>query len=143
MLQYSEEYKEIGERLLKSLPEFQTVREAGPKIAFLVSDEEKKKNRRIIFGDCNLVSQRYKWCCPYDFFIVIYELNVMGYGFDEKQKETLIRHELHHIGVNLEGNETKYYIVPHDIEEFWQIINDCGLRWCEMNGERREPEQSG
>ncbi len=143
MLQYSEEYKEIGERLLKDLPEFQTVREAEPKIAFLVSDEEKKKNRQIIFGDCNLVSQRYKWCCPYDFFIVIYELNVTGYGFDEKQKETLIRHELHHIGVDLDGNETKYYIVPHDVEEFWHIINDCGLRRCEMNGKGREPEQSG
>ena len=143
MLYHSDEYREIAERLIRALPEFRTIREAEPKIAYLASDEEKKKNRKIIFGDCNLVSSRYKWCCPYDFFIVIYEPNVIAYGLDEKQKETLIRHELNHIGIDFEGNENRYYIVPHDIEEFWHIIDDCGLRWCEMNGERREPEQSG
>ena len=53
----------------------------------------------------------------------------------------LIRHELHHVGIDFEGNENKYYIVPHDVEEFWEIINDNGLRWCKMDAERREPEQ--
>lgn len=24
-------------------------------------------------------------------------------------------------------------IVPHDVEEFWDIIDDVGLRWCEMD----------
>lgn len=141
MLQHSKEYRQIANRLIKTLPEFRDIREAKPKIAYLVSDEEKKQNRKIILGDCNLVSNRYKWCCPYDFFIVIYEPNIEVYGFGDKQKETLMRHELHHVGIDFEGVENKYYIVPHDIEEFWHIIDDCGLRWCELNAERREPEQ--
>ena len=141
MLQHSEEYRHIANRLIETLPEFRDIREAKPKIAYLVSDEEKKQNRKIIFGDCNLVSSRYKWCCPYDFFIVVYEPNIEAYGFGDKQKETLMRHELHHVGIDFEGVENKYYIVPHDVEEFWHIIDDCGLRWCEMDAERREPEQ--
>jgi len=84
------------------------------------------------------VSKRYKWCCEYDFFIVVYEPNIEL--FTDKQVEILLRHELHHVGIDFESNENKYYIVPHDVEEFWEIINNNGLRWCEMDAERREPE---
>ncbi len=140
-MEHSREYRLIGERLIRTLPEFETVKETKPKIAYLVSDEERKKNKKVVFADCNLVSERYKWCCKYDFFIVIYEPNVDSWQFSDKQKETLIRHELHHVGVDFEGNETRFYIVPHDVEEFWDIINDCGLRWCEMNAERNKSKE--
>ena len=136
---HSEKYKLIAEKLIRDLPEFKDIRDTDVKIAYLASDEEKKKNRKIVFADCNLVSKRYKWCCEYDFFIVVYEPNIEY--FTEQQIETLIRHELHHVGIDFEGNENKYYIVPHDVEEFWEIISDNGLRWCEMDAERREPEQ--
>ena len=138
-MQHSKKYRLIGNRLIRTLSEFKDIRDVDVKIAYLSSDEEKKKNRRIVFADCNLVSNRYKWCCKYDFFIVVYEPNIEY--FTEQQIETLIRHELHHVGIDFEGNENKYYIVPHDVEEFWEIINDNGLRWCEMDAERREPEQ--
>lgn len=138
-MQHSKKYRLIGNRLIRTLSEFKDIRDVDVKIAYLSSDEEKKKNRRIVFADCNLVSNRYKWCCKYDFFIVVYEPNIEY--FTEQQIETLIRHELHHVGIDFEGNENKYYIVPHDVEEFWEIINDNGLRWCKMDAERREPEQ--
>ena len=59
-----------------------------------------------------------------------YEPNVED--FTDKQLETLIRHELHHIGIDFSGNEIRYYIVPHDVEEFWDIINECGIDWSEL-----------
>lgn len=65
------------------------------------------------------------------FFIVVYEPNVVG--FSEKQLETLLRHELHHVGIDFEKDETGFYVKPHDVEEFWNIIDDVGLRWCEMD----------
>lgn len=132
MMQHSKEYRLIANRLIRTLPEFKDIKDTDVKIAYLASDEEKRKNRKIVFADCNLVSSRYKWSCKYDFFIVVYQPNVER--FTPEQMETLLRHELHHVGIDFEGNENKYYVVPHDIEEFWDIINDKGLRWCEMDG---------
>lgn len=131
---HSKKYRMIAQRLIRMLPEFDYIRDAGIKIAYLESLEEKKQNHRIIFADCNLVSKRYFWCCPYDFFIVVYEPNVCE--FSEKQLETLIRHELHHVGIDYSGSEEKYYIVPHDVEEFNIIIKECGLDWSDADAER-------
>lgn len=133
-MQHSKKYRLIANRLIRTLPEFKAIRDTGVKIAYLASDEEKKKNRKIVFADCNLVSRRYKWCCEYDFFIVVYEPNVEF--LSDQQIKTLLRHELHHVGIDFDSDENQYYLVPHDVEEFWDIINDCGLRWCEMDADK-------
>lgn len=130
-MEHSKKYRLIANKLIRTLPEFADIKAAKVKIAYLSSLEEKKRNKRTIFADCNLVSDRYSWCCPYDFFIVVYEPNVVG--FSEKQLETLLRHELHHVGIDFEKDETGFYVKPHDVEEFWNIIDDVGLRWCEMD----------
>ena len=101
----------------------------GVRIAYLSSDEEKKKNKRIIHAECTKVDDKYSWCCRYDFFITVYESNIID--FTEEQIEILIEHELRHVGLDVSGKEPKYYIVPHDIEEFWDIINKYGLHWSE------------
>ena len=133
-MEHSRKYGIIGRRLIKSLEEFADIAASDVKIAYLSSDELKKKNRKIVFGQCYKVNPNYTWCCKYDFFIVIYEPNVER--FSDDQIETLIRHELHHVGVDFEGNETQFYLVPHDVEEFWSIINDKGLDWSDVNATR-------
>lgn len=132
-MHHSKKYRLMATKLIRSLPEFSDIKAAGVKIAYLSSQEEKKRNKRIIFADCNLVSDRYKWCCPYDFFIVVYEPNVLG--MSEKQMQILLRHELHHVGIDFEKTETGFYVVPHDVEEFWDIIDDYGLKWSEIDGD--------
>lgn len=128
-MQHSRQYRTIGQRLIRTLPEFEEIRDAAPRIAYLASDKEKVKNRRIIFAECCKVEEKYEWCCPYDFFIVVYERNTDG--FNDAQLEILIRHELHHIGVEYKDTGPSFYIEPHDIEEFWEIIDECGLRWSD------------
>lgn len=123
----SKEYEEIAIKLISELPEFEEIRESDVLIAFLSSEKEKKKSHKRILGECIKVEDNYKWICPYDFMIVIYEPNIAG--FNDRQMETLIRHELHHVGIEYADTGLKYYIVPHDIEEFWEIIADCGLDW--------------
>ena len=88
-MEHSKKYRLMANKLIRTLPEFADIKAAKVKIAYLSSLEEKKRNKRTIFADCNLVSDRYSWCCPYDFFIVVYEPNVVG--FSEKQLETLLR----------------------------------------------------
>lgn len=122
----SEEYTQIGHNLIEELfPELEDVQ-----IAFLSSDVEKKTNRKIVFADCTLVNKaRYDWCCPFDFIITVYEPNIID--FNDKQIRILLEHELKHCGVEETKGETKYYIVPHDIEEFRTIIDKYGLDWSD------------
>lgn len=127
MMWHNRKYREIAKRLIRTLPEFEDVREAEPRVAYLSSGQEKVKNRRIVFAECCKVDEKYAWCCHYDFFIVVYEPNIEN--FSEEQIVTLIRHELHHIGIDYTDNGIEYYAKPHDVEEFWEIINDCGLNW--------------
>lgn len=130
MIERSEKYRKIGKRLIRTLPELSEIKEAGIRIAYLSSDKDKKQNKRIIHAECRKVDDFYKdWCCRYDFLIVVYEPNI-DY-FTDQQIEILIEHELRHVGIDYSGSEPKYYVIPHDIEEFWSIIDKYGLHWDE------------
>lgn len=121
-------YTRIAKKLINELPELDYIRDAGVKVAFLSSDVEKKKDGRLIFADCTKVNKaRYDWCCPFDFFITVYEPNILE--FNEKQINALIEHELLHIGIREDGDEPSFYVVPHDIEEFWMVIERYGMDW--------------
>ena len=96
-MQHEQKYREIGRRLIRTLPEFEEIRENEVRIAYLSSQEQKEKDHAVINAECHKVSKLYDWCCKYDFFIIVYEPNVVD--FTEEQLETLIRHELMHIGI--------------------------------------------
>ena len=130
MIVHDRKYREIGKRLIRTLPEFEELREAGPRVAYLRSSKEKVKNRKTVFAECCKVEEKYEWCCHYDFFIVVYGPNVEE--FNDSQMETLIRHELHHIGIAYTDSGIEYFVRPHDVEEFWTIIRECGLHWNEV-----------
>lgn len=131
-MRHNRRYGEIGRKLIRTLPEFEEIREAGPRIAYLSSYKQKMKKTHAVCGECFRVEEKYFWCCSYDFFIVIYEPNVMA--FNAAQIETLIRHELHHIGIEYTDSGIDYFVKPHDVEEFWEIIADCGLTWSATDG---------
>lgn len=133
-MKHCRKYGTIARRLIQTLPEFEDLKDADVRIAYLSSQKEKVKNRRVIFAECCKVEEKYEWCCKYDFFIVVYEPNIIG--FTENQIKILIRHELHHVGVEYTDNGIKFYIVPHDVEEFWEIIREHGLEWSEVNATR-------
>jgi len=137
-MRHERRYGRIARRLIRTLPEFADIKESDVRIAYLSSQKEKISNRKIVFGECCKVEEKYAWTCPYDFFIVIYEPNIVD--FDDHQLETLIRHELHHVGIEYTDNGLKYYIVPHDVEEFWEIIRECGLDWSDRNAKGGESE---
>ena len=139
MMRHERQYGAIARRLIRTLPEFAQIADSDVRIAYLSSDKEKKVNHRIILGECCKVDEKYSWCCPYDFFIVVYEPNVVD--LNDHQIEVLIRHELHHVGIEYGNGGERYYIAPHDLEEFWRIIEDEGLHWSDSNAERTASEQ--
>ena len=124
-----EEYKQIGEDLILTAPELDKIRESGVNIVFLGSDYEKKSQGRVVFGGCEKIPGKYRWAIDYDMAIIVYEPNVERFTPD--QLRILILHELMHIGVNEDGNEETYFIVPHDVEDFRSIIDNYGIDWSD------------
>ena len=130
-MQHCRKYREIGNKLIRTLPEFFEIQETEPRIAYLSSWKEQIKSRKPVYAECCKVDEKYKWCCDYDFFIIVYEPNIED--FTDYQLETLIRHELHHVGIEYTDKGLNFYIKPHDVEEFWEIIHSCGLNWSDTD----------
>ena len=124
----SEEYTEIGYRLIDTMPELADIKNADIQIMFLASEHEKKSSGKLVFGQCEKIADKYKWSIPCDFTITIFEPNVVC--FSEKQLEILIFHELLHVGLTPDG---KFYVRPHDLEDFKVIVDRYGPRWADID----------
>lgn len=129
--QMSEYYAQIGARLIEERPELEHIKKGHASIVYLTSEAEKRNKGKIIMAQCEKVPDKYRWGIPADFTITVFKPNVVG--MDERQKEILIFHELLHVGIeeskqlSLDGYEEKYFIKPHDVEEFMKIIDLYGM----------------
>lgn len=121
----NDDYCQIASDLIQERPELEHLRGADVTILCLSSDCEKKTSKKVIFGQCEKIADKYKWGIPCDFTITIFEPNVAG--FTDEQLRILIFHELLHVGVDGE----KLFIVPHDLEDFKVIIDEFGVDWNE------------
>lgn len=122
----NELYQQIAQDLINERPELEAIKNSDVTIICLSSDCEKKSNKKIVFGQCEKIADKYKWGIPCDFTITIFEPNVVG--FTEEQLKILIFHELLHVGID--GD--KYFINPHDLEDFKVIIDNYGVNWNDV-----------
>lgn len=121
----NETYTQLGLKVIdERMPWIKT---ADVRIAFCSSTKEKKRQGRETLGECVKVSDLYKTFIPYDFIIIIYDPNCVG--LTEAQMEVLMYHELKHVGVNEKNGEPEYRIIPHDVEDFRDILEQYGLGW--------------
>ena len=133
MIERSNEYKKMGELLIKKVPELQWIKECKIKIAYLESTQKKTKGKKTVYADCRKVEEWVQVFCKYDFVITVYVDNCMG--MTKNQMELLMWHELLHIGIE-DGTLNPIYIVnPHDVEDFRSIIDRFGIGWAEPGAE--------
>ena len=123
----SEEYTQIAEQVISEEPALEYIKNSDVTIIYLASHHEKKQNGKVVFGQCEKVLEKYKWAVPCDFTITVFEPNVER--FTEDQLKILLLHELLHIGIDVDGHEERYYIVPHDVEDFKMILDRYGTEW--------------
>lgn len=123
----NEEYSEIAHDLIESEDTLKYIKDSQATIIYLGSDREKKSRGRVIFGECERIPDKYKWAVPCDFTITLYEPNIER--FTEEQLRVLILHELLHVGIEQDGNEEQYFVIPHDIEDFRLILERYGMEW--------------
>lgn len=115
--------EELGERILTAFPEFDLIKSRGVRIGYLKSYERKKANGKAVGAECRIIKGVYTAYLPFDFVITFFYPNI--HGMSENQLKILMLHELKHIGLNHKG----YYLVPHDIEDFSDILSKYGLDW--------------
>lgn len=121
----NEDYQKIANELIATRPELEDLRNSDVTIICLASDQEKKSNGKLIFGQTEKIADKYKWGIPCDFTITIFDPNVAYWTAD--QMKILMLHELLHVGVD--GD--RLYIRPHDLEDFKSIIAEYGVDWAE------------
>lgn len=124
----SKEYMELACEVMQEQEELQWIPKAGIKVGFLKSDRAKKKSGKLVLGECIKVKDLYRCFIPHDFLIVVYAPNVAG--MNRNQLKILLHHEFLHIGMDDSGEEARYIINPHDIEEFREIIDRYGIDWA-------------
>ena len=123
----SDGYRMLAEDVIAADDRLLSVRESSVSVGYLVSDKERMSRGREVYGECEKVPDKYRWAVPYDFTITVYEPNACR--FTDDQKRILMLHELLHIGVERDGNEERYYIRPHDVEDFEAILEEYGMGW--------------
>ena len=127
----SEEYAIIGQEVIENEPNLVDIHNGHATIIYLTSENKKMSKGKKVCAECEKVPDKYKWSIPADFTITVFLPNVEG--FSEDQKRILMFHELKHVGIifNADGSET-YYVVPHDYEDFKEIIDRYGTEWSEI-----------
>lgn len=118
----SEGLKALADSVIDDHPDFSFIRDVM--IYYLESDAKKKNKGRTVFGECEKIPDKYKWAIPADFTITIYTENTAG--FTEDQMRILMEHELRHIG----EEDGKFFVKPHDIEDFEIILRKYRMNWA-------------
>ena len=130
----SEEFADIGASVISSEESLQDIRNSQATIVYLTSETAKMANGKKVHAQCEKVPDKYKWSIPADFTITVFLPNIVGYT--EEQKRILMFHELKHVGIlfNADGSES-YSVIPHDYEDFKEIIDRYGTDWSKADAD--------
>lgn len=128
----NEEYAEIGMELIKTEESLIDIANSQATIIFLSSQHAKKGKDKVVHAECEKVAVKNKWAIPCDFTITVFEPNCAG--MTDEQIKILLLHELMHVGIEFcqDGTEN-YYIKPHDLEDFKEIIDRYGTEWSKTD----------
>lgn len=127
----SPEWAAIANEVIEKEKSLVNIRNSQVTFSFLTSEQKKMAKGKKVCAECEKVPDKYKWSIPADFTITVFLPNVEG--FSEEQKRILMFHELLHVGIvfNADGSES-YSVVPHDYEDFKEIIDRYGTEWSEV-----------
>lgn len=125
----NEEYTEIAAELIATEPQLEYIKHSNVQIGYLNSPYRKHGTNKIVHAECSKVPDKYKWSIPFDFLITVFDPNVAD--FTDAQIRILLYHELLHVGIDKASDDEKYYVVPHDLEDFKLIVDKFGTRWSE------------
>lgn len=135
----AEDITEIAAEVIRTHEDLSWLNDTDVTIGYLASNKKKTRNGKAVYADCRKVPDRDKGFIPFDFLITVYDQNVCGFNSD--QMEILLYHELLHVGAEPKEDGTmRYFIVPHDIEDFTAVIDRYGEDWSRTEEMPEEEE---
>ena len=115
---------DLAASVIEEEARFQHLDDPKCRIAYQMSTQEKKSNGKTVYADTERIKDKLKAFIPYDFLITFYQPNVNG--LDNEKMRRLMYHELCHVGFDMKGN---YSILPHDVEDFRDVVDKWGIDW--------------
>lgn len=109
------------------------------RIGFVFRDKAQPSAGRLILAQAQKVTAKLQVYLEFDFLIWISKEDWEG-KLTDTQREALIDHELCHCVKRLD-NDT-WAIRPHDVQEFWQIIERHGLWSSDLINGRESMERA-
>ena len=126
----AEDLQKLAESVIDEHPnELDFIRDMGIEIGYVRSYQRRIKDGRIVYADTEKTKHKYTAYLPFDFVITFYEPNVAM--FNDEQVRILMWHELRHIGIGEKG----FKVMPHEIEDFFSIIEKHGARWSDFGND--------
>ena len=144
MYELNDVVRKLGEAVIEEHENFHHLKDiTSPcRIAYMYSDEKKRHNGKLVFAGTTKMSDMIRDLTGYDFAIVFY-----GCAVDDLPDNVLtilMYHELLHVGY--EPETRKRWLIPHDVEDFSNIITQYGIDWvlgipCIQKKQEAECEQ--
>lgn len=125
MYEISEELEDLARDVIAENNDVCCLANPGVRIVYLYSDKEKFKNGRYVFADTEKINDKVKTLINVDFIITFYSKACESLNGD--QMKILMHHELKHVGYDPDSGKCR--IIPHDIEDFKDILESHGLDW--------------
>lgn len=125
MYEPSDELEELAREVMGENADVSPLGNPALKIVYLYSDKEKFKNGMYVFADTEKINDKVKTILHIDFIITFYSKACEA--LDHKQMKILMHHELKHVGFDSDSGKCK--IIPHDVEDFKDIIKEHGMDW--------------
>jgi hypothetical protein len=97
---------------------------ADARIGFVFRKEAQRSKGKLVLAQAQLVNAKLQVYLEYDFLIWVSKEDWEG-QLTAAQREALIDHELSHCVKNLSND--RWDIRPHDVQEFWHILDRHGL----------------
>lgn len=120
----SEELEKLAAKVIAENEIFGHLSSDDCRIAFQECESTKTNSGKTVYADTERVKDKLKALLPYDFIITFYK---DGMELSVEMKERLMYHELKHVG--FEPEEKKFSIIPHDVEDFKDMIEKWGVDW--------------
>lgn len=124
MFEVDEKLKALAATVMEERKDLKKLAVPECRIAYLRSDKKKTSHGRTVFADTEKLTDKVKALAPFDFVITFYDPACAA--LTDEQMKVLMIHELKHVGYE---PGKPFSIIPHDVEDFRDVINDFGLDW--------------
>lgn len=127
MYSVDETLRNLAEKVIEENPNLAHLKTPDITILYMYSDKQKKRAGCPVYADTEKVSSKMRSLAGCDFIITFYKPN--SDRLTPEQMEILMYHELRHVGYDPE--KEKRYIIPHDVQDFADIIEEHGVYWTD------------